>query len=418
MMEIKREIYLQRLIGRRHNGLAKIVTGVRRCGKSYLLFTLYRNWLKGQCVQDDHIIAINLEDFKNRKYRDPETLYYFVANAITDDRRYYIMLDEVQMVKDFEDVLNGFLNIPNADVYVTGSNAKYLSNDVITEFRGRGDEIRVRPLSFAEYMSAVDENHVAAFADYMRYGGLPQILHYNDEEQKTSFLKNLFRETYIKDIKERHNLRVDLEMDDLIDVLASSIGSLTNPGTIANTFKSRYQSSLSTPTVKTYIDHLINAFIFERAKRFDVKGRRYIDTPYKYYMVDTGLRNARLGFSLDDPGHLMENIIYNELRIRGFDIDVGVVPVQKRNEEGKLRRSQLEVDFICTLGSRRYYIQSSYKMVDQDKIDQEKASLTHIDDSFKKIIIVGEDTGIWRTPEGITIMSIYDFLLKENSLEL
>lgn len=417
-MEIKRHIYLQRLIDRRLNRMVKIITGVRRCGKSYLLFNLYYNWLKEQGISDNHIITINLEDIENRELRDPMTLYKTVMARVVDEQIHYIMLDEVQMVSGFEDVLNGFLNKKNLDVYVTGSNAKYLSNDVITEFRGRGDEVRVRPLSFSEYMQGSEDHRTTAFADYMLYGGLPQILLFKTEEQKITFLKNLFRETYIKDIKNRHNLRADMEMDNLVDILASSIGSLTNPATIANTFKSLYHSSVDAKTVKTYIDHLINAFILERAKRFDVKGRRYIDTPYKYYLVDTGLRNARLGFSLNDPGHLMENIIYNELRMRGFDVDVGFVPVQKRDNEGNLKRSQLEVDFVCSLGSRRYYIQSSYKMIDQDKIQQEMASLSHIDDTFKKIIIIGDDMGVRRTSYGITIISIYDFLLKENSLEL
>ena len=417
-MEIKRDIYLRRLIERRHNGMAKVVTGLRRCGKSYLLFKIFYEWLLTNGVDEDHIIRVNLENFANVDLRDPQKLYDHVISKIIDNDTHYILLDEVQMVPLFEDVLNGFLTLGNTDVYVTGSNAKYLSKDIITEFRGRGDEVNVYPLSFKEYLTGFDGSLALALDQYMQYGGLPQILSLPSEEQKASFLNHLVVETYLKDIKERHNLRKDKEMDDLVDILASSVGSLINPAIIANTFNTQYKSKIDADTIKIYIEHLSDAFLIERCKRFDVKGRRYINSPYKYYFSDMGLRNARLGFSQIDPGHMMENIIYNELRIRGFNVDVGSVSIRKRNKDGEVVRSQVEVDFIAHIGSRRYYIQSAYEMRDEEKMAQEMASLANIDDDFKKIIVVADDISVKRNERGIVIMSIYDFLLLENALEL
>ncbi|MCC8071607.1 MAG: ATP-binding protein [Bacteroidales bacterium] len=417
-MKIIRNIYLQRLIARRHNGMAKVITGIRRCGKSYLLFNLYVDWLKKQGVKDSQLICLNLEDFANRNLRNPDILYAYIKSHINGEDMHYVLLDEVQLVPQFEEVINGILSLSNTDVYVTGSNAKYLSKDIITEFRGRGDEVQIYPLSFCEFMSVYDGSSQKGFDEYMIYGGLPQILLQPTEEQKVNYLINLMKETYLRDIKERHKLRTDREMDDLVNIVASSIGSLTNPSTIANTFKSLYKSSLTADTVKIYLEHLTDAFIIERSKRFDVKGRRYVDTPYKYYFSDTGLRNARLGFSQIDEGHLMENIIYNELRIRGYNVDVGFVAVEKRDKEGKKKRSQYEVDFVCHLGSRRYYIQASYEMNSPEKKQQEMASLSHIRDSFKKIVITANDIHIRHDNQGITIISIYDFLLNPNSLEL
>ena len=383
-----------------------------------MLFNIFYNWLLSNGVDNQHIIRVNLENFANVGLRDPQKLYEHVTSKITDDDTHYILLDEVQMVPHFEDVLNGFLTLGNTDVYVTGSNAKYLSKDIITEFRGRGDEVSVYPLSFKEYFSVCTVSEARAFDQYMQYGGLPQILSLPTEEQKTSYLSHLVVETYLKDIKERRKIQKDREMDDLVDILASSIGSLTNPTTIANTFVTQYKSEIDADTIKSYIEHLSDAFLLERCKRFDVKGRRYIDTPYKYYFTDLGLRNARLGFSQIDQGHMMENVIYNELRIRGFNVDVGTVPVRKKNAEGKLVRSQLEVNFIAHIGNRRYYIQSAYEMRDEEKMAQEMASLSNIDDDFKKIIVVADDISVKRNERGIVVMSIYDFLLRDNALEL
>ena len=383
-----------------------------------MLFKIFYNWLLTNGVDNQHIIRVNLENFANVGLRDPQKLYEHITSKIIDDNTYYILLDEVQMVPHFEDVLNGFLTLGNTDVYVTGSNAKYLSKDIITEFRGRGDEVSVYPLSFKEYFSVCTASEARSFDQYMQYGGLPQILSLPTDEQKTSYLSHLVVETYLKDIKERHKIQKDREMDDLVDILASSIGSLTNPTTIANTFVTQYKSEIDADTIKSYIEHLADAFLVERCKRFDVKGRRYIDTPYKYYFTDLGLRNARLGFSQIDQGHMMENVIYNELRIRGFNVDVGTVPVRKKNAEGKIVRSQLEVDFIAHIGNRRYYIQSAYEMRDEEKLAQEMASLSNIGDDFKKIIVVADDISVKRNERGIVVMSIYDFLLRDNALEL
>ena len=398
--------------------MIKIITGMRRCGKSYLLFEIFTSYLESNGIAPDHIIKVDLEDYRNRAMRNPDNLYAYVESRITDGDMYYILLDEVQMLDQFEDVLNGFLRIRNADIYVTGSNAKFLSKDIITEFRGRGFEVKMYPLSFSEYMSAYPGTVQAGLNEYMLYGGLPQILSYQTEEQKVRFLKALFDETYLKDIKDRYEIRKDDDLEELINIMASGIGALTNPNKLANTFQSEKKSPISNDTVKNYIDYLCDSFLIEKSTRYDIKGKRYINSPYKYYFMDLGLRNARINFRQSEKSHLMENMVYNELRIRGFNVDVGVVPVVRRGEDGKQHRSSLEVDFVCNLGSRRYYIQSAYRMESDEKIRQERASLLRVDDSFKKIIVIGEESPITRDEAGIATISIYDFLLKENSLEL
>lgn len=418
MEKIERKKYLDELISLRGNGMIKVVTGMRRCGKSYLLFELFASWLQQNGVAADHLVMVNLEDYENKEMRNPDRLYYYIKNRIVDNDTYYIMLDEVQMLPQFEDVLNGFLRLSNADVYVTGSNAKFLSKDIITEFRGRGFEVKMFPLSFSEYMSAYNGSRQAALNEYMIYGGLPQILSYQTEEQKAKFLKSLFDETYLKDIKDRYDIRKDDDLEELVNIMASDIGTLTNPNKLANTFKSEKKSPIAYDTIKNYIDYLCDAFIIEKSTRYDIKGKHYVNSPFKYYFMDLGLRNARINFRQLEKTHLMENIVYNELRIRGFNVDVGVVPIVKREGNGKQQRSTLEIDFVCNQGSRRYYIQSAYRMETEEKQRQEQASLINIDDSFKKIIIVGEETLVTRNEYGITTMSIYDFLLLPNSLEV
>lgn len=409
---------MDELVSLQNNGMIKIITGMRRCGKSYLLFEIFASYLENKGVASDHIIKVDLEDYKNRAMRNPDNLYSLVENRIKDDGMYYILLDEVQMLDNFEDVLNGFLKMRNVDVYVTGSNAKFLSKDIITEFRGRGFEVKMYPLSFSEYMSAYSGTIQAGFNEYMLYGGLPQILSYTTEEQKVRFLKTLFDETYIKDIKERYDIRKDDDLEELINIMASGIGALTNQNKLANTFRSEKKSAISYDTVKDYIDYLCDSFLVEKSTRYDIKGKRYVNSPYKYYFMDLGLRNARINFRQSERSHLMENMIYNELKVRGFNVDVGVVPVVTKDENGKQQRSSLEVDFVCNLGSKRYYIQSAYRMESDEKIRQERASLLKVDDSFKKIIVIGEESPVTRDESGITTLGIYDFLLKDNSLEL
>lgn len=418
MRTIEREKYLNELVSLRHNGMIKVITGMRRCGKSYLLFVIFAEYLKANGVAADHIIAVDLEDYKNRNLRNPDNFYAFVESRINDDGMYYILLDEVQMIDHFEDVLNGFLSKRNADIYVTGSNAKFLSKDIATEFRGRGFEVKMYPLSFKEYMTVYSGGVQAGFNEYLLYGGLPQILSYENEEQKVQFLKSLFTQTYIKDIKERYEIRKDDDLEELINIMASGIGTLTNPNKLANTFKSEKKSDISYDTVKDYIGYLCDSFLIEMATRYDIKGKRYINSPYKYYFMDLGLRNARINFRQNERSHLMENLIYNELRVRGYNVDIGIVPLVTRDVDGKQRRSNLEVDFVCNLGSRRYYIQSAYAIESEEKDRQERASLLNVDDSFKKIIVIGEEGPVTRDESGITTMSIFDFLLKSNSLEL
>lgn len=417
-MDIKRDLYLQQLIDRRHNGMIKVVTGVRRCGKSYLVFNLFNNYLKSNGVDDKHIIKVNLENRRNKKLRNPDALLEYIDAQLIDQDMYYILLDEVQLVEEFEDVLNSYLDVPNADVYVTGSNARFLSKDVITEFRGRGDEVKIYPLSFAEFMSAFDGSNQLGLDEYMTFGGLPLILSYKTQEQKSAYLKNLFEETYIKDIKERYQIRHEEVFEELLNIISSSIGSLTNPTKLSKTFQSVKHVNVNPETIKYYLEYLCDSFLVSKAMRYDVKGKKYIDTPYKYYFTDMGLRNARINFRQDEKTHLMENVIYNELLIRGFNVDVGVVPVVSRDENGKQVRSQLEIDFVCNQGSKRYYIQSAFRMNDEEKRQNEQASLIKVNDSFKKIIITGEEGLVHHNEQGITTMSIYDFLLNPNALEL
>lgn len=417
-MIIQRPNYLQKLIDCRHNGMIKIITGIRRCGKSYLLFQLFSSWLKEQGISEDHIIKIDLENRRNKALRDPDALLAHIDSLVKDDSMHYVMIDEVQLVNEFEDVLNSYLKVPNVDVYATGSNAKFLSKDVITTFRGRSFEIKVYPLSFSEFFSAYNGAQENALDAYMTYGGMPQIMEFNNDELKSDYLKNLYTETYLRDIKERYQIKNDEEMENLLDFISSSIGSLTNPSKLANTFATVKKEKISRNTVCSYLEYICEAFLAEKASRYDVKGKKYLDTPYKYYFTDLGLRNARLNFRQLEPSHMMENVIYNELRIRGFNVDVGVVPIVRRNAEGKQERVRLEIDFVCNKGSRKYYIQSAYQMLDEDKIRQEEASLRNVDDSFKKIIVVGSDIIIRRNEAGITTMGIFDFLLRENSLEL
>ena len=417
-MKIKRDKYLNDLINRMHNGMIKVVTGIRRCGKSYLLFNIFKEYLLEQGIPASHIIAIELDQRKNKKYRDPDAILDHIESLIEDDGQYYIMLDEVQMLQEFEEVLNSLLHIKNADIYVTGSNSKFLSKDVITEFRGRGDEIHMYPLTFKEFMEAYDGDMYRGWADYVVYGGLPLTVTMKTEEQKINYLTNLFKETYLKDIVERHHIEKTQELEDLVNILASAIGSLTNPPKIQATFKSTIQSTISLNTIRQYMEHLEDAFIVNKANRYNVKGRKYIGTPLKYYFEDVGLRNARLGFRQVEETHLMENIIYNELRSRGYMVDVGVVEKRGIDENGKEYKAQLEIDFVANLGSKRYYIQSAFSMPTEEKRMQEKTSLVNVKDSFKKIIVVKDMVNVTRDEDGITTMSIYDFLLKENSLEL
>ena len=417
-MNIARDKYLRDLINRMNNGMIKVVTGIRRSGKSYLLFKLFYEYLLSQGVLESHIIKIELDQRKNRIYRDPDVILDYIETLIEDDKQYYILLDEVQMLNDFEEVLNSLLHISNVDIYVTGSNSKFLSKDVITEFRGRGDEIHVFPLTFKEFMQVYDGDMYRGFADYIVYGGLPLISTMKTETQKVNYLTNLFNETYLKDIIERNHIEKTQELENLINVLASAIGSLTNPPKIQATFKSSIGSAISINTIRQYIEYLEDAFIISKAQRYNIKGRKYIGTPLKYYFEDIGLRNARLGFRQVEETHLMENIIYNELRYRGYSVDVGVVEKREMSENGKQIRKVLEIDFVANLGSQRYYIQSALSMPTPEKQIQEKTSLINVADSFKKIIIVKDIVNVKRDENGIVTMSIYDFLLKENSLDL
>ena len=417
-MDIKRDKYLNDLINRMHNGMIKVVTGIRRCGKSYLLFHIFKNYLLEKGIPESHMIMIELDQRKNKKYRDPDAILDYIESLISDDEPYYIILDEVQMLNEFEEVLNSLLHISNADIYVTGSNSKFLSKDVITEFRGRGDEIHIYPLTFKEFMEAYEGDIYHGWAEYVVYGGLPLTVTMKTEEQKIHYLTNLFQETYLKDIMERHRIEKTQELEDLVNILASAIGSLTNPPKIEATFKSVIQSAISLNTIRQYLEYLEDAFIINKANRYDVKGRKYIGTPLKYYFEDVGLRNARLGFRQIEETHLMENIIYNELRSRGYSVDVGMVEKRGKDINGKEYKNQLEIDFVANLGSKRYYVQSTFSMPTEEKRIQEKASLINVNDSFKKIIVVKDVVNVTRDEAGITTMSIYDFLLKENSLEL
>ena len=417
-MEIKRDLYLNKLIRKKNNGLIKIVTGVRRCGKSYLLFNLFHNHLLEEGVDEEHIIEVALDDRSNKELRNPDNMLKFVKERIIDKETYYIILDEVQLLDEFEDVLNSFLHIRNADIYVTGSNSKFLSSDLITEFRGRGDEIRIYTLSFREFVSVYDGSMDEAWDEYFNYGGLPLILSMETVEDKIEYLTSLFQKVYLSDIVERNKVRNKDELDELVDILASAIGSLTNPSKLAKTFRSVKGKAISDKTLKNYIDYLIDAFLISKAKRFDIKGKRYIGSPAKYYFEDIGLRNARLNFRQVEITHIMENIIYNELRIRGYKVDVGLVEHYSTGKDGKRQKKQLEVDFVATKGSEKYYIQSAFAMNNEEKIAQEQRPLVNISDSFKKIIIVADNIKVRRNEEGITTMGLRNFLLDENSLNV
>ena len=413
MKEIKRDIYLNKLINRKENGLIKIITGIRRCGKSYLLDPLFKNSLLESGVKVDHIIKLELDKEENKKYRDSHELNEYIKSQIKDRDMYYILLDEVQMCEGFESVLNGFLYERNIDVYVTGSNSKFLSSDIITEFRGRGDEIRVFPLSFFEYVEAFKGDIQDAWNEYVLYGGLPLIMSKKSDEEKSKYLKDLFDQTYIKDIIERNNIqRVDI-LDSIINILASSVGSLTNPKKIYDTFVSNGEKEISSNTVNSYIKYIEDSFIVNKSDRYDVKGKKYIQTPQKYYFSDIGLRNARLNFRQQEENHIMENIIYNELLLRGYNVDVGVVEIREGNQ-----RKQLEVDFVCNLGNKRYYVQSALTLDTREKTIQEEKPLMNINDSFKKIIVVKDTMKHWITEEGILVIGIQEFLLDKNSLNL
>ena len=417
-MEIKRDRYLNLLISKKHNGLIKVITGMRRCGKSYLLFTLFKDYLLSEGIEKSHIIEIAFDAYENKQYRDPNVLYPYLKEQIKDDGMYYVLLDEVQLLGEFEAILNSLTRMKNVDVYVTGSNARFLSKDVITEFRGRGDEVHMYPLSFAEFMSVYPGTKLDGWNEYMLYGGLPLVLSFPTPDQKIAFLKSLFEETYISDIVGRHNIRNKAELEELLNILSSAIGSLTNPEKLAATFRSVKNKKISSNTIKKYIDYLCDSFLIDSAVRYDVKGKKYIDTPVKYYFTDMGLRNARLNFRQLEETHSMENIIFNELKIRGFNVDVGVIMQYDTNEKGNSIRKQLEIDFVCNKGSKRYYIQSAYAIPDQAKMEQEQRSLMLTGDFFKRIIISKDTPAPYYNENGVLIMGVYDFLLNENSLDI
>ena len=430
-MEIKRDYYLNKLIRRKHNGLIKVITGVRRCGKSYLLNTLFYNHLLNNGIKKDHIIRFAFDSADDlylmgesmiklqseKRKADPEKFMAYIRSLLSDDGMYYLLLDEVQMLGAFETVLNSYLRKENADVFVTGSNAKFLSSDIITEFAGRGDEIHMYPLSFSEFMSVFDGDKYEGLSQYMLYGGIPLVALRDTPQDKAVLLENLFSEIYIRDIVQRNNVRNIGELEDLLNILSSAVGSLTNPEKLKNTFRSVKKSKITSTTIKKYLDYFEDSFLVESAHRYDIKGKAYIETPKKYYFSDLGLRNARLNFRQSEPTHAMENVIYNELRMRGYRVDVGVIPVTIKDETGKIVRRQLEVDFICNLGSRRYYIQSAYSIPDEAKRKQEIRPFTKIDDSFKKIVITRDIVPAQYDEDGILTMNVYDFLLNVDSLE-
>ncbi len=411
-MIIERNKYLSRLLDSRLNGLVKIVTGIRRSGKSFLLFNIFKQRLLNEGVDAGHIIEMQFDDFANKRYRVPEVFYNYVKERIKDGRVYYIILDEVQLLGDFEDVLNGLMHIENVDIYVTGSNARFLSKDIVTEFRGRGLQIHISPLSFAELMTFYNGSKEDALEHYLRYGGLPQVALQPNDEYRSTVLKDLLKETYIIDILERNRVKNSAELEELLAMLASGIGGLTNPQKLSNTFKTVKNVSIGAPTLKSYIDYFCDAFLVEQVNRYDVKGKRYIGTPLKYYFSDLGLRNALLNFRQVEKTHLMENLIYNELRGRGYNVDVGVVPYNGKNAQGVSFRKQLEVDFVCNKGSQRLYVQSALALPTQEKIDQETKSLRRIDDGFQKMVVVGDHTIGSHDESGILFINIYDFLMQ------
>jgi predicted AAA+ superfamily ATPase len=417
-MEIKRDAFLKKLMDKEQNGLIKVVTGMRRSGKSYLLFNLFHDYLVSKGVDDAHIIEVALDDRSNKALRDPDTMLKFVKDKIIDSNIYYVILDEVQLMAEFEDVLNSFLHIKNADVYVTGSNSKFLSSDVITEFRGRGDEVRVYPLSFREYTSVWKGTLDEAWDDYVNYGGLPLIPSRKTPEEKAEYLQTLFQKVYLSDIIERHKIRHSDEMDELVNILSSAIGSFTNPARLARTFKSVKNKEISDKTLSAYIGYLTDAFLISKAVRFDIKGKKYIGSPAKYYFEDVGLRNARLNFRQSEENHIMENIIYNELRMRGYRVDVGVVECTAANVYGKREKRKLEIDFIATRGNQKYYLQSAFSMTRQDKLIPEERPLLRVNDSFKKIIVIRDNIQPRRNEYGIVTTGVCNFLLDDDSLNL
>ena len=416
-MEVKRETYLQQLIQRKDNGMIKIITGIRRCGKSFLLFHIYKRYLTENGVDTNHIIEIALDGIENEELRDPKMCFQYIKDSMKDQKTYYVLLDEVQFMPRFEEVLNSLLRMNNIDIYVTGSNSKFLSSDIVTEFRGRGDEVRIYPLSFAEFYSVYDGEYDDAWDDYMTYGGLPQLVEFRSERQKAEYLKNIFTNVYLKDVIEKNKIQNVDEIGVLVDVLASSIGAPTNPSKIANTFASERQMTYTNKTISNHIEYLTESFLISKANRYDIKGRKYIGANLKYYFTDLGLRNARLNFRQQEPTHIMENIVYNELKIRGYNVDVGVVDIFDKDKNGKRVRKQLEVDFVVNQGNQRYYIQVAYDMSSEEKQTQEFKSLRNIPDSFKKIVIVNGSKKPWRNDEGFVIMGMKYFLLKTESLE-
>lgn len=413
-MIINRDFYLNQLISHKHNGMIKVITGIRRCGKSYLLFNLFQKHLLAEKVKSNHIISLQLDTRKDSKYRQPDACCEYVESLIKDKGMYYLLLDEVQMMDDFESVLNGFLHIDNLDVYVTGSNSKFLSTDIITEFRGRGDEIRIHPLNFSEFYSVQKGNWLDAWKEYSVYGGMPALFKFNTNEEKTKYLQNLYKETYIKDIIARNNIQNTEELEELLSIISSNIGGLTNPQKLERAFKSQ-KMALTAPTIKIYLDYLQDAFLLNKALRYDIKGKKYINTPSKYYFTDIGLRNAKIDFRQQEETHIMENIIYNELNIRGYQVDVGEVIL---NSPAKNSERILEVDFVINKGSKRYYIQSAYAMPTREKKEQEERSLMAIRDNFKKIIILKDDIQAHYDDNGILIIGLKEFLLNPNSLEM
>ena len=430
-MEIKRDYYLNKLISRKHNGLIKVITGVRRCGKSYLLNTLFYNHLIEKGIEKDHIIRFafdsaddlyfigeSLIELQSKKKKaDPEKFMAYIRSLVTDDDMYYLLLDEVQLLGAFETVLNSYLRKDNIDVFVTGSNAKFLSKDIITEFAGRGDEVHMYPLSFSEFLSVYKGDKYEGLSQYMLYGGIPLVALRENEQDKAALLNNLFSEIYIRDIVQRNNVRNVGELEDLLNILSSAVGSLTNPEKLKNIFHSVKKSKITSTTIKKYLNYFEDSFLVESSHRYDIKGKAYIETPKKYYFSDLGLRNARLNFRQFEPTHAMENVLYNELRMRGYSVDVGVVPVARKDKNGKVIRQQLEVDFICNLGSHRYYIQSAYSIPDEEKRTQEIRPFTGINDSFKKIVITRDIVPTQYDDNGILTINVYDFLLNEKSLE-
>lgn len=417
-MEIRRDRYLERLIAHKGNGRVKIVTGIRRCGKSYLLFQLFKRHLIESGVKPNHILEIQLEDRSNKELRNPDACLAFIKKQIKDQKPYYLLIDEVQLMDEFEDVLNSCLHIQNLDTYVTGSNSKFLSKDIITEFRGRGDEMYLRPLSFKEYRTIQpDTPFDDVWTEYMTFGGLPYCALLPSREEKADYLKRLFDEVFLRDIIERNRVQNDAQLESLLNVISSAVGSLTNPKKLEDTFISSGTGKLSAVTIKQYLDYLCDAFMIEQAERYDIKGKRYISTPYKYYFTDTGLRNARLNFRQLEETHLMENVMYNELCLRGYSVDVGVVEINERQENGKYVRKQIEVDFVCNKADERVYVQSAFSIPTTEKRQQEERPLVNVGDGFRKVVVTKDNVLRHNDENGILIMSLQEFLMDEGALE-